>query len=196
MKHWKHLTAVLGAAALGIALAGCGGDGSSGGGSKKLSGIVQSVLSDAVQANRPFIVNDLEKTGVEEKIAEGMSDSNGNYSVEIEDGKFIYIVFPPTQAGGEPRSSGLADLDDGDVQKTLSDSTDIACQAGVTAVRDGTLRAEQMDATRIANLEAGASDVLNTTMVNFNDPAAVAMAATRVRIITNDGANPPPARPL
>ena len=145
-----------------------------------------------MQANRAFVVNDLSKPAAEEKVAEGVSDSNGRFSITIK-GNTFYIVFPPISGGGEPRSSGLASLAGGDVEKTLKNDTDIACVAGVTAVRGGAITADQLTTQRIANLEAAARKILAARTVDFNNAEDVGAAAAEARQMTSEGANPPPA---
>ena len=159
-----------------------------------VSGVVRSVVNDAVQANRDFVVKDADNALAD--VASGKSDSNGNFSFSLGKGTLhIVIIFPPVTASAEPRSSGLLFVGD-DTAKTLDAVTDLACQAGVTALTAGDLTADDLDSTRIANLEAGAEDVLaqheaDGDPVDFSDPDSVAAAAQEVRDLTNDGDNPP-----
>lgn len=195
MNTWNRLTKSVGAAALCFAIAGCGGGG--GGGSSdddtvEFRGTVRSVLNEAPQANRAFSVIDLEKAADAPAVASGVSDSNGVFEIDIKGAIHVFIVFGKIDAAGEPRSSGLISLADGDAEKILKGDTDIACEAGVTAVRSGALAANLLTPARIANLEAGARRVMQTTAVDFNTPASVTAAAAQVRTLTNDGANPPP----
>ncbi|MFA5939641.1 MAG: hypothetical protein WC809_09840 [Sinimarinibacterium sp.] len=173
-------------------VSGCGGDGG-GVNVKGVTGSVLSVLDGSAQASRPFIVNDLSQPPESAQVSSGTSDSNGQYTFELKGIKgTIYVVFPPNDATGEPRSSGLVYLGERENEKTLQNFTDVACVAGVTAVLSGDLPVEQLTAERIANLEAAAQQVIAEDGVDFTNADSVNAAAARVRELTNDGANPPP----
>lgn len=178
-------------AATMLLIAGCGGGGGDNDSDdvQQVSGIARSVLTDAPQPARSFVVLDLEQPADAAPVANGVTDVNGRFVAELAS-KFNFIVFGA--AGGEPRSSGLVALDDRNVTKDLDDVTDIACQAGVTAIRAGGLDPRLMDEERIDNLEAGAAQVLSTGVVDFTNADSVTAAADQVRALTDDGARPPP----
>lgn len=180
------LALVISAAAL---LSGCS-DGDDGVDVKNVDGVVLSVLNDALQANRDFAVFDLTLPADAEPVVTGTSDSNGAFSFSIK-GTAIFVAFAPIDATGEPRSSGLLFLGAKNNQKQLEDFTDVACVAGVTAVRSGDLPAAQLTAERIGNLEAGAQQVIAQDGVDFTNADSVNAAAAKVREITEDGAHPP-----
>jgi hypothetical protein len=149
------------------------------------------VVSEAAQANRTFVVNDLAEPPETEKVFTGESNENGVFEFEIKGNRIVFIVFPPVEATAEPRTSGLVFIKDGQTVKDLRDLTDVACVAGVTAVRSGALAANLLTTERIANLEAAAQQVIASDGVDFNDPESVGAAAAKVRELTNDGEFPP-----
>jgi hypothetical protein len=169
-----------------VLLSSCGSDG---GGTNKVIGTALSVISEAEQAERGFVVNDLAQPPETETIFEGTSNENGVFEFEIKGTRIVYVVFPPVN--DEPRTSGLVFIDEKATLKTLRDLTDVACVAGVTAVRSGELAAELLTAERIANLETAAQQVIASDGVDFNDDASVGAAAAKVRELTNDGEFPP-----
>jgi hypothetical protein len=162
-----------------------------------ITGEALSVLNKVAQPNRDFVVVDLAKLADADPdnnvVAQGTSDIEGAFRAKVGlDVDSVLVNFPAVE--GEPRTSGLISLIEGNPQrKTLEDFTDIACAAGAGAVGDGSVEASAMDRTRIANLELGAQQVLSEQSVDFNDPDSLGAAVARVREITNDGDNPPPS---
>ena len=154
--------------------------------------------SSAPVINADFKVIDLEKPVATQQVATGVTDGQGKYDVVVKQSKLVAVV-----VNGEVRVSGLisADPDAGksntdnkgflDISKNFNGVTDIACEAGVTAVNTGAVSASDFKASRIANLEAGALVVTSSSSVNFRDPAAVTAAAALVRSLTQDGAVAP-----
>lgn len=175
-------------------LAACGGgdgEGENGrNGLSRVTGVAQSVLNGAPQAARDFQILDLEAPADSEPVATGVTDSNGAFDVLLRRVGLTYIVFPPSDSVGEPRTSGLISLDNQQTQKTLNDFTDVACVAGVTAVLSGDLDPALLTQERIDNLESAAAFVIQRDNVDFTDDDSVNAAAQEVRDITNDGANP------
>ncbi len=143
-------------------------------------------------ANAPFQVVDFEKAASQQVVATGTTDSAGGYSAEITQSKIIAVI-----VSGAVRVSGLISADSNaagkelELGKDFNGITDVACQAGATAISDGSVKPDDFDDTRISNLEAGADVVLATTDVNFFDSASVTAAADQVRTITDDGDHPP-----
>lgn len=179
-----------------LCLAACGGSGGGGGDSEvTVTGTARSVLNDSVQASRDFVVQDLGQPADAAPVASGTSDSNGVYTFQYKGGVTAIIVFPPVVGAlSDPRSSGLFSVAAGDVSnRILKDETDLACIAGVTAVRATPtgLDPALLTATRIANLEAAARIVIDAGGVDFTDADSVSAGAAQVRQMTNDGANPP-----
>jgi hypothetical protein len=119
-------------------------------------------------------------------VASGRTDEDGNFEISIDRTTAIAIVVK-----GGVRVSGLFPGDDGDFAKNLDGTTDVACEAGVTAVYDGSIRDEDLTLERINNLEAGAAVVVATQDVDYTDPTSVSAAAVAVRTLTDDGAHLP-----
>lgn len=171
---------------LGIALGGCGGGTSEPGGA-----VVSGQATFPPQAGggpvaqAPVVVLDLQ-TG--RQIPQGVTDAQGNYRALVGDPRTVAVIVQGVISGRNVRVSGLVDVR---VQalKNFDGTTDVACEAGVTAVLSGALPAGLLTAERIRNLELAAARIVGT--VNFLDPAAVTAAAALVRQLTNDGARPP-----
>ncbi|MEW6166082.1 MAG: hypothetical protein AB1651_00035 [Pseudomonadota bacterium] len=189
---WSRRLALALALCTAAVLSGCDDDDDDGVDDiKNVTGVVLSVLNGGVQANREFAVFDLAQPADAAPVASGTSDSNGEFSFSLKGIDIVFVAFPPVEATAEPRSSGLVFLDAKNNQKQLEDFTDVACVAGVSAVRDGSIAAAQLDDARIANLEAGAQQVIEQDGVDFTNADSVNAAVAKVREITNDGANPP-----
>lgn len=179
-------------AALSVLLSSaCSDSNSTGSIERKVTGTALSVVDGSPQPNRGFVVLDLSKTGDDQKIAEGTSDASGSFLFKIlGDARNLIVAFGPVES--EPRTSGLVSLlETAEVSKDLDNATDIACQAGAQALGDGSLVSTDLNAARIANLEAGAQQVLDSQSVDFSDSASVQNAVDQVRASTNDGAQAP-----
>lgn len=178
----------------------CGGGGSSGDDDNSVEARLTGVatLPPEVSAGSPPVFNtdfkviDLEQPAATQEVANGVTDGQGKYDVVVKQSKLVAVI-----VNGEVRVSGLISADEDsatkrlEIGKNFNGTTDIACEAGVTAVRSGAVNVADFKASRIANLEAGALVVTTSTTVNFRDPAAVTAAAALVRSLTNDGANAP-----
>ncbi len=67
----------------------------------------------------------------------------------------------------------------------------MACAAGVGAVGDGSITVEQLDETRVQNLEdASRAYIAANADFDFYASAQVAAAVSAVRAATDDGAHP------
>lgn len=115
----------------------------------------------------------------------GMTDANGNYRVVVDSDGSVAIIVWGTVQGVAVRISGLVTTG-ADAEKDFNGVTDIACQAAVQAVDDGSIAADQVDDMRIMNLEEAAAEVVGTT--DFLNPDSVKRSAEAVRNVTNDGA--------
>ncbi len=179
--------AVLFVVAVVSALAGCSGSLSSETQAETLVGqaTLPPSLGGGPVANAPVELLDFEKGGA--VTATTTSDANGNYGL---------VADVPTSAAivvaGRAVISGLIAPDTTGSFKNFDGATTIACFAGLSAVlTNRTISAAQLNAVRIRNLELGAQRFVGT--VNFLDVAgSVIPAGEQVRILTNDGANPPP----
>lgn len=185
----QHLSARAGVALIALlGLVACS-DGNNGESPKALvQGVVLSVQDGSPQPNREFQVIDLSTDEGNPKLT-GVSDENGAFEFDAGNIKELIVLFAAQSS--EPRSSGLVNVDDDVVMKELKDVTDIACQAGASAVGDGSIEAAAVTRERIENLEAAAAQVLAEGNVDFSDSDSVTAAANEVRSRTNDGANPP-----
>lgn len=178
-------------AAIAFAFAlGCGGGGGGGNDDVTIRGVgrIPDSAGGGVAANQNFAAVDLAAIAGP-PLATGTTDANGAYQATIEDNKRIFVVINEARnQGNGVRVSGLMDPDEQSA-KDFSGVTDIACEAGVTAVSEGALDPDDLDLERIANLEAAAATVAGG--VDFTNAASVTAAAAAVRALTNDGANPP-----
>lgn len=182
--------------ATSLLLAACGGNDAEDVNARTLIGTALSVLDGSPQPNRAFTVIDLAQPSGSPAatVANGTSSSTGQFSFDVKSGLHIIVVFPPS--GNQPRTSGLFSVDETGNGKALQNFTDIACQAGATAVGAGAITAAQLDQARINNLEAGAQTVLSehnaaNAPVDFTDAQSVSDAANEVRTRTDDGAHGP-----
>ncbi|MFN8392423.1 MAG: hypothetical protein U0136_19175 [Bdellovibrionota bacterium] len=183
-----------------IALATCACESSSHGtndsGLARLSGQAfyppQVVATKGPVANAPYQVVDFEKSANKQVVATGVTDADGVYDVTIVQSKVVAVI-----VSGDVRVSGLISSDpneaekDLDIGKNFNEITDVACEAGVTSITDGSVSPDDFNDERIANLEAGSQLVNATTNINHFDPASVTAAAALVRQLTDDGAHAP-----
>jgi hypothetical protein len=144
--------------------------------------LLPSQFGGAPVGNAAFFVLDLE-TGA--NVFSGLTDSTGQYTALVNARSSIAVIV----TGGPFRVSGISNPLLLGSAKDFNGVTDIACQAGVTAVNQRAIVARQLDGNRIQNLELGAA--LFSNSVNFFSAAEVTAAANRVRQLTNDGATPP-----
>jgi len=175
---------------------GCGGHGGGvdGDGLIDLRGVAtlppQVAAGKVAAANAPFQVIDFERAPAKQLVASGVTDANGVYAVQIVQSKVVAVIVT-----GAVRVSGLISADESeigkvaDIAKDFDGITDVACQAGVNAISDGSVNPDDFSAERIDNLEAGAA--LIAAQVNYFDPNSVNAAAEQVRDLTDDGAHAP-----
>jgi hypothetical protein len=136
----------------------------------------------AAVANAAFSVVDLD-TG--QTVFTGLTDGNGQYTALVAAQNSIAVIV----TGGPFRVSGLMNPAQQGGGKDFNGVTDVACQAGVTAVTAKAISGAQLTAGRIQNLELAAAQL--TQSVDFFNRDSVTQAANLVRQLTNDGANPP-----
>jgi hypothetical protein len=173
-------------------LVGCSGDDyDDGPQGKVVTGNVKSVITDAVQAARPFTVKNLADFSGP-AVASGTSDSNGNYSFTVNGPLYLVILFAAqTAPTSDPGISGLSSVAEGNDNKPLDDVTSLACAAGVTAVSEGTVQPSEMNRLRISYLEDAAEQVIAEDDPDFTNSAEFNAAVERVRDLTDDGDHPP-----
>jgi hypothetical protein len=140
-------------------------------------------LGQVAPINTQFQVVDLARRAEEQVVAQGQTNSEGEYSVTIPVTTSVAVIVL-----GEVRVSGLIDPRLGSVGKDFNGTTDIACEAGVTAVTEGAITHSQLDEERIQNLEEGAAVVVQEQAIDYTDSdGSRARAAQRVRELTDDG---------
>ena len=133
-------------------------------------------------SNAPVQVLDLARTPPEE-VATGITDAEGNYQVAVDPTPSVAVIVL-----GEIRVSGLIDASQGNVQKDFDGVTDVACEAGLTAILDGSITAQELNQGRIDILETAARQVINEGPIDFtNADGSRGAAAVKVREITGDG---------
>ncbi len=173
-----------------LLFAGC--DGSSGGNDSILlegTALLPPGIGESEAAREaPFEVWDLRKPQAQRVIAEGITDGEGRYSVRISRALAVaVVVFADVRVSGLIDTSEETAPDSALFSKTFEMKTDLACEAGVTALDEEALDVRALNALRIANLEKAAEIVLAEGGVDFTNPASVSAAALRVREISGDG---------
>lgn len=138
-------------------------------------------------ANAVFQVLDLTLPADNNIVSVGVTDIDGVYFTRINATPAVAVVML-----GVVRVSGLIDSTVTAVTKDFNGVTDIACEAGVTAIYEGAILSFDLDQQRIANLEAGAAVALQQIDVDFTDEDGSRTAAVLLtRQLTDDGAHPP-----
>jgi len=121
----------------------------------------------------------------------GTTDADGNFQVDAQAQAVVVVQVAGMTNDGETSVEGLFNPDQPMITKDLDPATSVACGAGVTAIGDGSITQEELDETRVANLEdAARAYIAATPEFDFYDPDQVSAAVDAVRIATDDGANP------
>lgn len=182
---------VLGAAlALGVVLGGCGNDGRGSSNRVNVAGNANFPIENGGQAvaSAPFVIIDPDRPN--DPLSSDVSTVDGRFFGIVRKTVSVAVILTGIVNGETIRVSGLLPAESNNIDKQLDGQTDIACEAGVSAVIDGAIRGDDLGPNRIANLEAAAQRFVATT--DFTDPASVTAAALQVRALTNNGANPAP----
>ena len=141
--------------------------------------------------NANVVLLTYDEDGNLERAQVGMTDADGNFVVEAEAQAVIAIVVEGATNDGEVDVSGLYNPDQPMIEKDLDPATSVACVAGISAIGDDSITEEQLDATRVQNLEDASVDYIDTNPgFDFYDADDVNAAVAAVRAATNDGANP------
>lgn len=158
----------------------------------KLSGRANfpTSLGGGPLANTEYQVIDLERPVEDRIVFIGRTDDLGSYAASIRPTSSAAVIVTGISQDTPVPISGLVNPSELEVFKNFEGITTIACFAGVFAIDDGSITAQQLDEQRIRNLELAAADFVDTT--NFLDQNSINAAANMVRQITNDGAHPPP----
>jgi hypothetical protein len=169
---------------------GCGGGGAGSSNRVTVSGPANFPARNggAAVANAGFIIIDPDRPT--EPLLSDVTTGDGRYFGVIRKTVSVAVVINGSTGGKNIRVSGLIPAETNDNGKQLDDHTDIACEAGVAAVTDGSIGGDDLDAFRIQNLEDAAVRFVATT--DFTNPASVTAAANQVRVLTDDGAHAAP----
>jgi hypothetical protein len=159
---------------------GCSGGGSGSESTLRGTATFPDLVGGGPVASSRFIVLDLNQPGAP-VVAQGTSDAFGNWSVPQARGLNLAIVFQASDNSQRVRVSGLARPGETGFDKPLTGQTDIACEAGLSAILQGIITGGQVNKNLILQLETFSERFMNTT--NFRDPAAVTSAALQVRQI-------------
>jgi len=184
----QGLARVLGAAlALGFIVGGCGGGGS-GGNRVNVGGTANYPVANGGQlvVGTPFIIIDPDRP--DEPLASDISTPTGRFFGIIRKTVSVAVILSGSVQGQAIRVSGLLAAQSNNTTKQLDGQTDIACEAGVSAVIDGAITGNELDTERIQNLEDAATRFVATT--DFTKPASVTASALQVRALTDNGAHP------
>jgi hypothetical protein len=185
-----YLVRVLGTAlALGFIVGGCGG-GSGSSNRVTVGGNAHFPVANGGQAvaDTPFIIIDPDRPG--DPLSSDVSTDVGRFFGIIRKTVSVAVILSGTVQGEGIRVSGLLAAQSNNTDKDLDGQTDIACEAGVSAVIDGAISGNDLDAGRIQNLEDAAVRFVATT--DFTDPASVTASALQVRVLTDNGKHPAP----
>lgn len=176
-------------AALALAgfVAGCGSDGKGGTNRVSVDGEARfpEANGGALVADAPFTIIDPDRPN--DPFDSNVSTSDGRYYGIVRKTVSVAVILNGVVGSDRIRVSGLIPAATNN-SRSLNGLTDIACEAGVSAVSDGAITGNELDATRIANLEDAAARFVATT--DFTDPASVTSAALQVRALTDNGEHP------
>lgn len=185
----QDLVRVLGVAvALTVVVGGCGGSGNGSSNRVNVAGDAVFPVANGGQpvSNSPFIIIDPERT--DEPLASDVSTGTGRFFGIIRKSTSVAVILSGVAQGNAIRVSGLLTAQSNNTNKQLNGQTDIACEAGVSAVSDGSISGNDLDSERIQNLEDAATRFVPTT--DFTDSASVTASALQVRALTDNGAHP------
>jgi hypothetical protein len=197
MKRVSRLSGVIGVALTFAGLAAFGCSSTSGG--TRFGELLGRVLAPANDqsvplANETVVLLTYDDQGNIVTAEVGTTDENGVFRVEVEAQAVVALVVDGMTDEGMTEISGLYNPEAGmEVEKIFDEGTSIACVAGLTAIGDGSITEEELDDTRVANLERAADGYIAANPdFDFYDADDRAAAVDAVRTSTNDGANPAP----
>ncbi|MFW2386931.1 MAG: hypothetical protein ACN4G0_01240 [Polyangiales bacterium] len=184
-------------AALSLAISGC--DSSNGAGLTRLLGQALAPESDGDEnkqvplENGTVVMVEFDDEGNVVSAEVGTTDANGNFQVDVNAQAVVAVVVKGSTDDGDTEISGLFNPEQTAIEKDLDAGTSIACVAGIDAVVEGSITDEELDETRVQNLEDAADEYLEANPdFDYYDDMQVSAAVTWVRTATNDGANPAP----
>ena len=121
----------------------------------------------------------------------GTTDANGRFIVDVEAQAVVAVVVGGMTDEGDTDISGLFNPDEAEIEKDLDEATSIACVAGLTAIGDGSITEEQLNAERVQNLEeASVEYILANPDFDYYSETDRISAVEAVRVATDDGAHP------
>jgi hypothetical protein len=121
----------------------------------------------------------------------GTTDANGQFIVDAEAQAVVAVVVGAMTDEGDTEISGLFNPDEPVIEKDLDEATSIACAAGLTAIGDGSITEEQLNAERVQNLEAASVEyILANPDFDYYSETDRTSAVEAVRVATDDGAHP------
>src|SRR6185295_15363165 len=137
----QGLVRVLGAAlALGFIVGGCGGGGNGSSNRVNVAGDATYPVANGGQpvAETPFIIIDPDRPN--EPLASDVSTATGRFFGIIRKSVSVAVILSGAVQGNPIRVSGLLPAQSNNIDKQLDGRTVIACEAGVSAVIDGSIR--------------------------------------------------------
>ena len=189
------------AVSLPLLALGCSSDGGVGSGTG-ISRILGQALAPETTADETndvplpgatVILLEYDEEGNLQGATVGTTDADGNFQVDVQAQAVVVVQVAGMTDDGDANVEGLFNPNQPTITKDLNPATSIACGAGVGAIGDGSITQEQLDETRVQNLEdAAAAYIATHPDFDFYDPDQVAAAVDAVRVGTDDGANSPP----
>jgi hypothetical protein len=185
------------AAALAVSMApGCStSSGTAGGPISRLIGQALAPEPDSDEtfplANQVVVLLTYDDEGNIVSAEVGATDANGQFIVDVEAQAVVAVVVGGMTDEGDTDISGLFNPDEPEIEKDLDEATSIACVAGLTAIGDGSITEEQLNAERVQNLETASVDyiVANPDFDYYSETDRIS-AVEAVRVATDDGAQP------
>jgi len=186
------------AASLQLLVLGCSSSGGSvGAGLSRIVGQAFAPESDGDETKQvplgdaTVVLLEYDEDGVLQSAQVGTTDPDGKFIVDVEAQAVIAIEVQGMTNDGDTKISGLYNPDEPMIEKDLDAATSVACIAGLTAIGDGSITQEELDETRIQNLEDAALGYIEANPdFDFYNPNDVTAAVDAVRTATDDGAHP------
>lgn len=177
---------------------GCSSDG--GGAGAGISRILGQAFAPETDANETkdvplggatVVLLQYDEDGILQGAQVGTTDADGNFEVDVQAQAVVVIQVDGMTNDGDTSVEGLFNPNQPMIAKDLDPATSVACGAGVTAVGDGSITQDQLDETRIQNLEdASRAYIAANPDFDFYDSDQVTAAVGAVRVATDDGAHP------
>jgi hypothetical protein len=143
-------------------------------------------------ANETVVLLTVDENGEILSTQVGTTDDSGEFQVNVEEQAVVALVVNGMTDDGDAEISGLFNPEaDVTLQKDLNPGTSIACVAGLSAIGDGSITAEQLDEQRVQNLEDAWEPYLEQNPnFDFYTNSDRDDAVDWVRTETNDGEYP------